>query len=55
MEKICLVLLLLATDVVCVVLDQVVIKKTRGKPLGWVYYLYVVVVTLLAATLICIN
>lgn len=46
------ILLILITDVIAVLLDQLVHKKLAGCALGWPYYLYLVFVTFLFSLVI---
>lgn len=39
------ILLIVITDVIAVLLDQLVHKKLAGDTLGWPYYLYLIFVT----------
>lgn len=46
------IILILITDAIAVLLDQLVHKKLAGCALGWPYYLYLVFVTFLFSLVI---
>lgn len=46
------IILILITDAIAVLLDQLVHKKLAGCALGWPYYLYLVFVTFLFSFMI---
>lgn len=46
------IILILITDAIAVLLDQLVLKKLAGCALGWPYYLYLVFTTIIFSFMI---
>ncbi|WP_265482966.1 hypothetical protein [Lactobacillus sp. PV037] len=43
---------ILVADIVAILLDQIVLRKLAGHTLGWAYYLYIVLATILFSLVI---